>query len=311
MSSADIVDSSVRVLQVIVGPLWRYGLPALMLAIGSLLVSYQIFFPRLFVTRDASNFELQASEVVATLSIMFALAMPVYLIGIASFTILVSRLTADAFQDREVNGEAAAHAARERIWPVFLLLLRIGWMASLPVIATIALILVAGLTDELTAMITSTISFFLMIVSFFWVPTVFWMNSLAPVVAALEGLRGRDALRRGRALAAGGGLGSTLLVFFLSGFLLLLLAGGLLAGYQILGLPEAIVTFITHSWLAELVETAINILPVFVAAFITTPILVAGLTVVYFDRRVRREGYDIEVLAGHARQAVGQSRFHV
>jgi hypothetical protein len=110
--------------------------------------------------------------------------------------------------------------------------------------------------------------------------------SVAVPVLLLEGWRGRTALERSRKLVAGRwwpafavlGLASLLSVvvqFGLSAVVTVVLLGG--AGEPVTVVGDA---------LANVASTAV-----------TTPFLAAVTTVFYFDLRVRKEGFDLEVLA--------------
>ena len=119
------------------------------------------------------------------------------------------------------------------------------------------------------------------------IPGVYFYAAYAVTtpVLMLEGLRGRKALGRSRALVkdrwkpvAGVLLVATLLTQIVSSAVSGLAAGVLFANNEV----------------ANAVATAIGNIA---AAALTVPVLAAVITVLYIDLRVRKEGFDLELLA--------------
>ena len=110
-----------------------------------------------------------------------------------------------------------------------------------------------------------------------------------PAVIMLEGLGPFAAIGRSRTLVRGSlrrvtGVVGILLVLYLVAYLTLLAIGGAIA---------------------RDVQMASNVAGVFVV--VLYPFLAALLAVLYFDLRIRREGYDIELLARALGEAPGES----
>jgi hypothetical protein len=111
--------------------------------------------------------------------------------------------------------------------------------------------------------------------------------ALAMPVLLVEGVRGRAALRRSFALVRGRWwrtFGVLVLGFIIAGFVSTLVQGVFFAGIFVGSDNDALV--LVFSALAGIVGLAI-----------ATPFQAAVLTVVYFDLRVRKEGFDLELLA--------------
>ena len=110
--------------------------------------------------------------------------------------------------------------------------------------------------------------------------------AVATPVLLLEDVRGRAALKRSRALVKGRWwptVAVLLLVAILTGIVQLVFLG-LLAG----------VVSASDNEVAQAVADAVGQT---VSSALTTPLSAAVLTVLYFDLRVRREGFDLELLA--------------
>ena len=110
--------------------------------------------------------------------------------------------------------------------------------------------------------------------------------TVAAPVLLLEDVRGRAALKRSRALVKGRWW-PTLFVLILVGILttvVQLLFLGLFAG----------VVSVSDNEVAQAVAEAVAQIA---GSALTTPLSAAVLTVLYFDLRVRKEGFDLELLA--------------
>jgi len=111
-------------------------------------------------------------------------------------------------------------------------------------------------------------------------------NSLALPAAVVEGLHVRDAMRRSKNLATGS-IGRI--------FLLLLLVYALWMVATVIQLP--LVFLATRAGAAQQFVMQGAILAInFVVTTVVAPIAAIGLCLFYFDERVRKEGFDIEML---------------
>ncbi len=128
------------------------------------------------------------------------------------------------------------------------------------------------------------------VVPFFWL-AVSW--SLAFVVLIAEGLRGTPALSRSHRLVKGRWwptLGTLSLAFLIQ-----------IVISALVGIPLGIITFNSEPGsAAALVSTAVaNV----IASVITTSFFSAVLVLIYYDLRVRKEGFDLAVMA----QSIGMT----
>jgi hypothetical protein len=162
-----------------------------------------------------------------------------------------------AYLDEEPGWRECLHFARERLGALL-------WLSFL---------LVLLLTPAFLACIIPGIYFY-----------VAW--SVAAPVLLLEGIKGRGALKRSRALVEGRfwpTVGVLLLVGLLTGIVQAIFLGVLTGIVSVAGNEVA-------TALADAIgQTA--------SSALTTPLSAAVLTVLYFDLRVRKEGFDLELLA--------------
>lgn len=132
-----------------------------------------------------------------------------------------------------------------------------------------------------------TLGFVLCVVPGIWL-AVGW--SLAFVALVAEDLSGIRALRRSRNLVRGrwwATFGVLLIAFILNAVV-----------DQIVAIPLVIISFVSED---SLIGFALSALANIISDVITTPFVAAVFVLVYFDLRVRKEGFDLQLMA----QAMG------
>ena len=120
------------------------------------------------------------------------------------------------------------------------------------------------------------------------IPGIYFYGAWAVAVPVLllEDVRGRQALKRSRALVTDRWwptVGALLVAFVLAGIVQALISGLLVA--------------VTFSGGNDLVEAIAQAVGNTVGSMLTTPFTAAVVAAVYFDLRVRKEGFDLELLA--------------
>ena len=112
--------------------------------------------------------------------------------------------------------------------------------------------------------------------------------SVAPSVLLVEGVKGFKALRRSYRLVKGRWW--PVFAATLVGFLLAAVVG---AGIGALSAPLLFTDSSDNLFVTVVVDTIVNS----VSGILTTPFQAALVAVIYFDLRVRKEGFDLELLA--------------
>lgn len=122
----------------------------------------------------------------------------------------------------------------------------------------------------------------------FVIPGIYFYAAwtVAVPVLLLEDIRGRKALKRSRQLVRGRWWQVAVVILLAN--ILTSIVGGTLSGVLI-GVSGAAGS--------EVVDAVAEVLGSTVGAIITTPFAAAVIMVVYFDLRVRKEGFDLELLA--------------
>ena len=226
---------------------------------------------------------LTASEIWAYVA---GIALVVILTFIASTlaTAACFKAVSDAYLGGEPNWRTSLAFAGRRLHSVL-------WISILGGLLTLGLIAVAGgLTlllgaiDEMAVWIGIPL-----LVAAFAVAAWMWIGWAVAVPAFLtEGTKGRRALGRSFRLVKGRWW-RTLGLYFLANFLAGIVGniiGGILTALQFTDIGESLAMQLTLGAIGQTV-----------AAVITTPFIAAFIIVLYFDLRVRNEGFDLQLLA--------------
>ena len=194
------------------------------------------------------------------------------------------KAVSDAYLGAEPNWRTSLAFAGRRLHSVL-------WISILGGLLTFGLIAAAGgLTALLGAVDQMTLWIGIpLLIAAFVVAAWMWIGWVVAVPAFLtEGTKGRRALGRSFRLVKGRWW-RTLGLYFLANFL----AG--IVGNIIVGILTALqFTDVGESMAMQLTLGAIGQT---VAALITTPFIAAFIIVLYFDLRVRNEGFDLQLLA--------------
>ena len=190
------------------------------------------------------------------------------------------KLVSAAYLGGVVRWQASLRFAWSRlgslIWLTIVVMLLIGLIGAAAAIAAFAAIAAPSPVVMVLALLAAAALVVYLVVA--------W--SVAVPVLLLEDRRGGGALKRSRRLVAGRWW-PTLTVTALAYVLLVLVQIGL----------SALLSAVVLSGAGEVATVVGQSVVDVAAAAVTTPFLAAVTTVLYFDLRVRREGFDLDVLA--------------
>ncbi len=233
-----------------------------------------------------------------------AAQLPTYLVLIVFFLVsaITQAATALALTQVYLHGVASVKSTITQVLPrwyrwIGIALWQVGSMLWVPMAALVPAVLLLGFGVRINnggLMALGGFLLMLAVVGGFPVGFILYLrNALATPAAVVEGLTVRPAMRRSKALAAGA-KGRV--------FVVLLIAGSLLEVAAVLQMPLSfLVVFAPHQ--QHYLARAISLLITFASHTLIAPVALIGLTLVYFDQRVRKEALDLELLLQGARAA--------
>jgi hypothetical protein len=200
---------------------------------------------------------------------------------------LMTLLVAAVFTGAVIDAAAAAHLGQERTLAQSL---GVGFRSSLRiffagVLATIAVTLIGVVGNVASAAVDNGLVVFVIFCVYFFVQMYVQASwFVSPVVATIEGHGPVSSLRRSWQLSTGFrwrivGLVLLLIVLFVVLFVLVVVLIGLIAAAN--QSAGAVAVFIA----------------IFAAVPIWMPLFFGTMTVLYYDLRVRKEGFDLQVAA--------------
>jgi hypothetical protein len=198
-------------------------------------------------------------------------------------------------------------AIRPLLWRIVRIVVSVavrftGASAATVAVGAIPIFLITrfGRTDPLVAWVGGILAVVAFIVCVIWAIRLYCSYQLAVPVCVLEKRGALDCLKRSRFLSKGKAVQRILLVLFLSGILTYILS-------LALSLPVIILTMTS----GPAKTTSMGILVViwdylssFVAGVLAGPIVTIALALLYYDERVRKEAFDLQLMM----EAMGQQQ---
>jgi hypothetical protein len=322
MTGSETIDVAFRMFQVLGWTFLRLSAGPTLLCMAALAFLNQFVLPGFFETSHADQWLYQIGEVGVALFLGLAVGGPLFLIGVASVTASVTQLVSD-YMVGNVPDERAAQGAMVRCLPKLVLLsLREMLLSTGGILLLLGILIVSAVLSKVLPQVeaVSGIVFGIALLALLPAGLVFLYvrinHALAPTILVLEGAGLRDAGRRSRFLIAtpdfqGAGQGTIMSLSMVCGFVVLMLAGGLYLFAGTLGLREQLQQVALNFPVPGLVLQAYDMLPLFLSLWVVLPLWAATTTILYYDRRIRLEGYDIEALAGDVWRAEKQNRFQL
>jgi hypothetical protein len=191
-----------------------------------------------------------------------------------------------------------------------------GILVSLGILALSAYIAEVTPETDATAGIIVVLGWFAFVAGCVAFLVVQSWHAIAPQVMTLEGLKpGASARRSKQLLRAQGvhpsGYGSVWTLYSLLALLLLFVAGGISGCLSLVGFPENVKGLLSNIPFSPVLVELLSLLPTFLVLWTLMPLWAIATTIIYYDRRIRLEGYDIEALAEDVWRADRSRRFEL
>lgn len=300
MRSTEILDEALRVYRVLAPTLLRRSAVPAVFVLASVLFWTRVFGPRLFTTTAPNSVTTQVAESIFVLAVGLLVAGPLLIFGVAEAALQAVALVVPYREGRKVDEAAASSAVRAafpRAFGAGLLAFLVA--GAMPVLSFGLMALGGWFSDSASvggdlAGYLAGFGLFLVFVGFgvaFWAVGAY---ALAPA-ATLRGEGARGACRRSRRLMAGagripGGYGTVWAVYGVMAVAALAEWGGIAMAREFVPKTGAIPG-------AGPFNEALGLAAPFVVAWTLLPFWGTAVAVIDGERRVRKEGYDVELLA--------------
>jgi hypothetical protein len=303
----EILDVATRLYHKLAWPILRLTLPSMALLYAGLIFFQGFVLPGLLTTSNPEDIRVQFGELMMVYAVALFVALPVVVIALGHTVGLTTRLISDFMLEQKIDLNAGLKAARKGALTMVGLLAHIFLRSGLVLIVSGGLMALSAYFEQGgrntgVADLTTLFAVFGLVAGFIMVPVVMSRLSLAPAVAVVEGMSARDSMRRSKTLMARSrhipsGYDTLVNLWFVSTFVALALWFGFYGSFQMSGLSDWIQDIAGHGILWSILAETLLALPTFLAVWLLVPFMTCCVTVLYFDRRVRLEALDIEVMA--------------
>ncbi len=322
MAPGEAIDLSLRVFQSQGWALLRTTALPSVLCLAAVLFVMEYVLPSFGTTRAPGDIGAQVLEALATLALGVGLGGPLFLLGLSFSSGVVVCLVSDHMLGASLNVASASRRARSalpRLLGLNVYELLVGWSG---VLLGFLLLMLSALFPESTHQAgmwpaaTAGVGVVSLIVGFGVLPLVLVRHSLAAPAIVLEGLKPAAAAKRSHELLRGTawvpwGYGAVWMLVTLIAFLMLVLVVGAVTTISIVTPSESAGWLSQFPIVGAVVARTIEYLPWYLAIWALVPVWCTAVTVLYYERRVRAEGFDIEALAQHIWRSDQRRRFEV
>ncbi len=322
MRTGEMFDLALRCYQRLGWTYLRLTILPALFCLAAYLFEREIVLPSLFLTSNASNLNVQIGEAVTSVALGLFVGGPLFLMGLSWSTCVVAQLVSDTILGNVPSPAASVSTVRRAISRVFGVNLYEILIACIGFILATGLLILSGLLTRVTGndnviagvvAIVGTLGEIAGVIVFLIVVARY---ALAPTIAIMEGVGLRESVRRSVLLQktlgfhpSGGG--TVIGLMFLSSFVFLLVVGGIGSTLELAGVSHFLNAFFSNIPFGSFLLEALRLLPTFLAIWTIVPFWAATLTILYYERRVRLEGYDIEALAADVWRTDLQARFEL
>lgn len=322
MEASEVMDLAMRVYQNFGWTLLKATAVPSLFCFAAIAFVMQYVLPGLFQTSNATDTSAQIGEAMSAAALAIAVGGPLLLIGVSYASGVTVFLVSDFISGQVPNINGAHAGARRSLGKLLVLNIRELFQAwSGLLIAFVALAASAALSqvfpqENLWPALAGLVAVLGFVVGFFVLPWVLARHALAPAIICLEGKKAGQSVHRSLDLLKGSpwtpsGYGTILMLYCVEVFLVLMIWIGASAS---LGLFQAFDQARALSeWpvIGTVFEKALSLFPFFLAVWTVIPVWTTTTTLLYYERRIRLEGYDILSLAQEVWRTDRQSRFEL
>ena len=278
-----------------------------------------VLLPQLFLTNNSDRVSVQLAEAASTLGITLLVAIPLFLVGVSYTSAIVIQFVAD-YMNGNIAVPSLAKKQALKTWRSLIILnLRESVVCTAGLLISVGLLGVSALLSDGS----QSSSFFTVVLGLLGIPLGFVVyiyligrHALAAPIVHLEGLKASDAAKRSRSLLKKDGripsgddtIRSALSLLFL---MTLIIPGGISASVEGFGVKNWVSDSLAGTILREPIVTALEYLPAFLLIWTTVPVWAATTTLLYYQRRIRKEGLDIETLGSEAFGGKHEARYRL
>ena len=318
MQLGELFDLSMRVYRVLGWRILAASAVPTVFSLAGFAFLLQYVMPGFASTTQGTSQQGQVAEAAINMLLGIFVAGPLILIGISMATTYIAPLVSNFMHGLPPDYKAAQQAQWKSAPRMLWVSIRESLIAACGVLIGGLLLFLSWILSKVTATNDSTagvvlgIGWLAIVLGCLWTLVVVSVHALVAPVASLENASASDASKRSRGLMKsrpyqGSGYDSVWSLYGLILMLSLALYFGAAALNNLIGVTDWAGALDLRAFRPVILGAA-NLAPIFVTLWVTVPVWAVTVTIIYFERRVRLEGYDIEALAADLWQPVREDR---
>jgi len=322
MNSSEVLDTALRIYQRLGLTFLRLTAAPALLCLASIGFIQCFVLPELFLTNANASGGQMIEDVSGALATGIFVGGPLFLLGLAYSSTMVVSLVSDYMIGATPDPDAAASAARSMLPRLFLVNLKEFCLATSGIVVSACWMAFGGYltsvtrqTDAVAGVVAGTGLIGLAGGGLLFL-YVIARDALAAPVAVLEDAGPRIASKRSRELIRKQayhpvGTGTIWSLYLLLAFIAAVLMSGTWLFAQILSLTDRLSALLSFLPAEQVFIRAFELIPTFLVIWTLTPVWATVITIVYYERKIRLEGFDIDLLASEitrSNRALGAER---
>lgn len=319
LTSNEIMDVAIGAYQSLGRTILKLTAVPTLLCLASVTFIFSYVIPAFGLTQHSSDVGMQVIEAAYAMALGLFIGGPLFLVGISYSSSLITQLVSDYMVGNVPNPAAAQQGARSRLTRMLKLNLRellAGCSGLLVGIACLMASALADSSDSNLLALTSLLGVLAFVFGGALMLIVVCRHALAAPALLIEEATSRQAAKRSASLLKGGlyhpsGYNNVITFVLVSGLLVGFIFGGIVMSFDAIGIQAWIDDILAGSVFHDLVNAAFNMTPWFLVIWTVVPVWCTATTILYYERRARLEGYDIEALAQDVWRTDKQSRFQL
>jgi len=308
MNSSEVLDTALRIYQRLGLTFLRLTVAPALLCLASAGFIQNFVLPGLFTTKSGGGAGQLIADVAGALATGVFVGGPLFLLGLSYSSSMVVSLVSDHMIGRIPDTEAAAEKARSVLPRLFLVNLKELCLSISGIVLSTAFMAFGGYLASVTeqtdaiAGVVSVIGLVGLLAGGIVFLYIIARDALAAPVAVLEAASPGLASKRSRELLKKhgyhpSGTGTIWSLYGLLLFIAAVLSSGIYVFAGIFNLEERLGGLLSFVPAEQLFLKAFGLLPSFIVIWTLIPIWATVITIVYYERKIRLEGFDIDILA--------------
>lgn len=308
MNSSEILDMALRIYQRLGITFLRLTVTPALLCLASIGFIQNFVLPNFFLTNAKDAASRQILDIAFAMATGVFVGGPLFLIGLSYSSSIVVSLVSDYITGKDSDLTRATILARTVLPRLFLVNLKELCLSVSGIVLSTTWMAFGGYlasetpdTDAMAGVVTAT-----GVLGFIAGGVVFLIiiarDALAAPVAVLEDAGARQASKRSRQLLKRqgyhpAGTGTVWLLYTLLVFMAFITATSLILFSSLLNLDDHLASLLSFIPAEPVFLKAFDLVPSFLVIWTLLPVWATVITIVYYERKIRLEGYDIDVLA--------------